>query len=170
MVRVFVSIGSNIDKERHVRAAVAELRRRYGDIVVSSVYESEPVGMQGENFYNLAVSFVTDQTPRAVAAALHDIESRHQRDRRGARFVSRTLDLDLILYGDAVVNEGGLAIPRAEVTTCAYALWPLAEIAGDARHPANGERFSDLWSRFDKNTQPIWPVDIALDQGNPKDG
>lgn len=163
MVRVFVSIGSNIDKARHVRAAVAALRRRYGDITVSSVYESEPVGMAGENFYNLVAAFVTDQTPRAVAATLRDIESQHHRDRSSARFVSRTLDLDLILYGDTVLNEHGLAIPRAEVTTCAYALWPLAEIAGDARHPVSGERFSDLWSRFDKPTQPIWPVDIALD-------
>jgi 2-amino-4-hydroxy-6-hydroxymethyldihydropteridine diphosphokinase len=165
VVRVFVSIGSNIDKERHVRAAVAELRRRYGDIVVSSVYESEPVGMQGETFYNLVAAFVTDQTPRTVAAALREIESRHQRDRRGARFVSRTLDLDLILYGDTVLKEDGLVIPRAEVSTCAYALWPLAEIAGGARHPVSGERFSDMWSRFDKTAQPIWPVDLRLDDG-----
>ncbi len=165
MVRVFVSIGSNIDKEIHVRAAVTELRRRYADVVVSSVYESEPVGMQGENFYNLVVSFATDLPPQAVADALREIESRHQRDRSGARFVSRTLDLDLILYGDAVLKEDGLAIPRAEVTACAYALWPLAEIAGDTRHPESGERFCDLWSRFDKTTQPIWPVDMTLDAG-----
>ncbi len=165
MVRVFVSIGSNIDKEAHVRAAVAELRRRYTDVVASSVYESEPVGMQGENFYNLVVSFATDLPPRRVAASLREIESRHQRDRSGARFASRTLDLDLILYGDTVLNEDGLVIPRAEVTTCAYALWPLAEIAGDTRHPANGERYDALWSRFDKSTQPIWPVDLVLDSG-----
>lgn len=165
MVRVFVSIGSNIDKEHHVRTAVAELRRHYGDVMVSSVYESEPVGMEGENFYNLVVSFVTDQTPRAVAATLREIESQHQRDRRGARFASRTLDLDMILYGDTVLNVDGLVIPRAEATTCAYALWPLAEIAGNVRHPVSGERFFDLWSRFDKSSQPIWPVDITLDAG-----
>jgi 2-amino-4-hydroxy-6-hydroxymethyldihydropteridine diphosphokinase len=160
---VFVSIGSNIDKARHVRAAVAELRRHFGDVTVSSVYESEPVGMAGENFYNLVASFVTDQPPRAVAAALREIESRHQRERGGARFVSRTMDLDMILYGDTVLQEDGLVIPRAEITTCAYALWPLAEIAGGIRHPVSGERFSDLWSRFDTSSQPIWPVNIALD-------
>ncbi len=160
MPRVYVSVGSNIDKERNIRSAMAELRRCYGDIVASSVYESEPVGLEADNFYNLVVAFDTQLAPAAVIASLHDIESRHQRLKREKRFTSRTLDLDLLLYDDIVLRDGALEIPREEVTTCAYALGPLAEIAGDARHPVTGERFADLWARFDHSSQVIWPVEL----------
>lgn len=159
--RVYVSVGSNIDKERNIRSAMDALRRRYGGIIASSVYESEPVGLEADNFYNLVVAFDTDQLPAAVTASLHDIESRHRRHKGEKRFTSRTLDLDLLLYDDLVLRDGGLQIPREEVTTCAYVLGPLAEIAGEVRHPASGERFADLWARFDRPSQAIWPVKLG---------
>lgn len=165
MTRVYVSVGSNIDKENNIRAALTELRGRYGDLTVSSVYESEPVGLKGDHFYNLVVAFDTDQLPAAVASTLRAIESRRQRIRREERFVSRTLDLDLLLYGDAVVREAGLTIPRDEVTSCAYVLRPLAEVAGDERHPVTRRRFADLWECFDKSSQAIWPVPMATQGG-----
>lgn len=163
MVRVYVSIGSNIDREANIRSALAHLRRCFGAVATSTVYESEPVGLEGDNFYNLVVGFTTDRPPRELAAQLRDIETRHSRSRGDERYVSRTLDLDLLLYADAVIHDADLVIPREEVTACAYVLRPLAEIAGAERHPVSGERFDELWARFDQSSQAVWPVEMALD-------
>ncbi len=159
MARAFVSIGSNIDKERHIRAALAALRARFGNLTVSPVYESEAVGFDGENFYNLVVSFETTEPPRAIADALRAIESAHGRVREADRkFGPRTLDLDLILYGDAIVDEPGLRLPREEIATHAFVLRPLADIAPRAKHPLTGVTFARMWAELKAPDQKLWPV------------
>jgi len=159
MSRVYVSIGSNVDREANIRAAVMELRQRYGALRVSTVYESKPVGFEGERFYNLVVGFDTDEGMREVARTLRAIEVRRGRVRDAPRFSSRTLDLDLLLYDDLVLNEDhGLELPRGEITRYAFVLRPLAELAGDRLHPVDGRSFADLWGRFDKAVQPLRPV------------
>lgn len=162
MPRVYVSIGSNVDRERHVPESVQALRERFGEIRVSGVYESEPVGFSGEPFFNLVVSFDTDLEPRSLSRVLEQIELRAGRVRSDERFSPRTLDLDLILYGDAVLHGEGLEIPREEITRYAFVLRPLAEIAGALRHPVSGERIADLWAAFDPSTQPTRRVPLDL--------
>jgi 2-amino-4-hydroxy-6-hydroxymethyldihydropteridine diphosphokinase len=157
MARVFISIGSNIDRAASIRDGVKALRERFGAIDLSSVYESEAVGFAGDPFYNLVAAFDTDEPVAAVAGALRRIEDAHGRDRSGPRFSSRTLDLDLLLYDDLVL-EGELELPRGEITENAFVLWPLAELAPARRHPVAGETFAGLWGRFDKGRQPLWPV------------
>ncbi len=164
MARAFVSIGSNIDKARHIRAALDALRARFGKLTVSPVYESEALGFAGENFYNLVVAFDTEEPPRAIVTALLAIEDAHGRTREpGKKFNARTLDLDLILYGDAVINEPGLTLPRAEIREHAFVLRPLADIAPDAIHPLTGESFARMWAAFRAPDQRLWPVpfDVA---------
>src|SRR5690606_10625179 len=100
MGRVYVSIGSNLEPEANIPSALVELRRRYGALIVSPVYESEAVGFKGDNFYNLVVGFDTDQEVHAVIRNLREIERRHKRRRSDRRFAPRTLDLDLLLYDD----------------------------------------------------------------------
>lgn len=158
MARVYISIGSNIDPARHVRAAIAGLSARYGPLIISSVYESEAVGFSGDNFYNLVVGFDTEDDVASVAASLQEIEERNGRVRDAGRFNPRTLDLDLLLYGDMVSDTPQL--PRAEIDRYAFVLCPLAEIAGDECHPVSGERYADLWAQFDAGEQRLWMVDF----------
>ena len=124
----------------------------------SGVYERESVGFDSDPFYNLVVGFDTGESPREIQAFLHAIESGSGRLRSG-ELTARTLDLDLLLYDDAVINEAGLVLPRDDITRYAFVLRPLAEIAGIERHPIIGDSFSDLWSAFDAVCQPMKQVD-----------
>ena len=162
MARVYVSIGSNIEREASIRAAVQALRECFGTLTLSSVYENRPIGFEGENFYNLVAAFDTDESPEAVTAILHDIERRLGRERGPSRFCSRTIDLDLLLYSDLIREQATLHLPRREIDEYACVLRPLAELAPEARHPRSGETFSALWARFDKTAQPLTPVALEL--------
>src|SRR3569832_2822155 len=139
------------------------MRERYGPLQCSRIYESKAVGFDGDDFYNLVVGFDTEQPVRDVAAALREIEQQNARSRRAPRFSARTLDLDLLLYDDLVADAQGLQLPRAEIMRYAFVLGPLAEIAGERRHPQNGRRYAELWADFaDKAAQPMWPVTLDV--------
>jgi 2-amino-4-hydroxy-6-hydroxymethyldihydropteridine diphosphokinase len=165
MATVYVSIGSNIEPERYVAAGVAALRGAFGALALSPVYRSEAVGFAGAPFLNLVARFETDREVREVNRMLHLIEDAHGRDRSGPRFSSRSLDLDLILYDELVIREdqGHLEVPRRDILDYAFVLRPLADLAPDARHPITGNRYADLWARFDQASQPLERVDIPLE-------
>ena len=158
MPRVFVGIGSNIDRETSVRAGVVDLRERYGDLQLSSVYESAAVGFKGDAFYNLVAAFDTQDSVEQVIETLSNIEANHGRVRGGQRFASRTLDLDLLLYGDLVTTGEGYHVPRDEIPRYAFVLWPLSEIAPAMLHPETGESFWAMWEAFDKRNQALRPI------------
>jgi 2-amino-4-hydroxy-6-hydroxymethyldihydropteridine diphosphokinase len=159
VARVYVSIGSNIERERNIQGALAALGQSFGALQQSRIYETQAVGFDGDPFYNLVVGFDTEQTPQQVAAVLSRIEDAHGRDRRSGKFSSRTLDLDLLLYDDRVLDEAGLHLPRKEILEYAFVLKPLAEIAGNAKHPVTGFTFAAHWDQFDPTAQPMRPVD-----------
>ena len=160
MARIYISIGSNIEAERHLRQAIAELRKYYGELQLSSVYESEAVGFDGDNFLNMVVGLDTDEEVHTVVQTLREIEDRHGRIRSGPRFSARTLDLDLLLYDDLVVKEEALDLPRGEIILNAFVLWPLAEIAPEIMHPVEQQSMAALWQGFDKKSQKLWPITI----------
>lgn len=149
MPRVWISIGSNIEPRRHVEAALTELRRLFGDLVVSPVYEAQAVGFDAPPFLNLVVGVDTDRAPSELHRLMRELEDRHGRRRTGARFSSRTLDLDLLTYGDRVTGEGGKHLPRDEILGYAFVLAPLADVAPDERHPEIGETYGALWDAYD---------------------
>jgi 2-amino-4-hydroxy-6-hydroxymethyldihydropteridine diphosphokinase len=162
VVRVYVSIGSNIEREPNIRVAVRALGERFGALTLSRVYESRPIGFEGENFYNLVAAFDTDLSPETVIANLHDIERQLGRERGASRFSSRTIDLDLLLYGDLVRRDAELRVPRPEITEYACVLRPLAELAPGLIHPETGLTCAEMWTKFDSRTQPLTRVNLPL--------
>ncbi len=161
MPQVFVGIGSNVERDASIRAGVADLRAQYGELRLSSVYESEAVGFVGDAFYNLVAGFETQQSIDVVADTLAAIEDRNGRRRGGEKFTPRTLDLDLLLYGDEIITTARFHVPRDEILRYAFVLWPLAEIAPDLRHPQTGESFAQLWEAFDKRGPALGPVPFS---------
>lgn len=160
MSRVFVSIGSNIDKERTIRAGVAALQHHFGVLRCSSVYESSAVGFEGDNFLNLVAQFDSDLDVGALNRILHQIEDQHGRDRSSPRFSARSLDIDLLLVDQLIINEPWLSLPRAEITVNAFVLWPLAELAPEGIHPQLGCSYAELWSQFESGDQQLWPIEF----------
>lgn len=158
MPEVFVGVGSNIERGRNIRSALVHLERRFGALTVSPVYESEAVGFAGDNFYNLVVAFATDLSLEALSDALHEIEAAHGRSRGEQKFRPRTLDLDLLLYGDHIEHSEQFDLPRREISRYAFVLLPLSDIAGDRVHPETGRTYADMWAEFRDDSQSLWPV------------
>ena len=164
MAQAFIGVGSNIDRENSIRAGINELRNLYGQLLISPVYESHAYGFEGDNFYNLVVAFETQTAPLSLTQELHGIEDRLGRERATTPgYSSRTLDLDMLLYGDLICHGEGLDVPREDILKYAFVLRPLAEIAGHMKHPETGETFAQLWSSFDQSDQTLWPVRLELD-------
>lgn len=143
---VLLSLGSNVEPARHLAAAVEALRERFGVLRVSPAYRTPAVGFEGPDFLNNGVLLHSDLGLEALEQWLHALEDRHGRDRGGPRFGDRTLDVDVVFYGDLVVDEPGRRrIPRPELKH-AFVLRPLADIAPDFVDPVSGQSLAALWA------------------------
>jgi 2-amino-4-hydroxy-6-hydroxymethyldihydropteridine diphosphokinase len=121
------------------------------------VFESESVGFEGNNFYNLVVKAVTEHSIEEVCRILKQIEKDNKRQRAEQKFAPRTLDLDLLLY-DQVVCSQPVELPRAEVLYNAFVLKPLAEVAAEEVHPIAKQTYAKLWQEYDKSQQKLWAI------------
>lgn len=164
MTRVYVSVGSNIDRESMIRSCMVALDSEFSNMEKSAVYESIAMGFEGDNFYNMVVGFDADD-PRQVIEILHAIEQRHGRERGQKKFSPRTLDLDLLLFGQHDLHDQGLDVPRKEILQCAFVLGPLAALAPQEVHPLAGRNYQQLWSEFCVNNptqvDSIWPINFV---------
>jgi 2-amino-4-hydroxy-6-hydroxymethyldihydropteridine diphosphokinase len=151
LATAYVALGSNLqDPTAHVSAGVEELAMLPDTRLarVSSLYRSAPVGyLDQPDFINAVAQIETDLTPRALLDQLLAIERRYGRVRDFPN-APRTLDLDILLYGECIVEEAGLAIPHPRMHERAFVLVPLAEIAHDAVIPGRGSA-SELLARID---------------------
>lgn len=150
MTQGYIGVGSNIDRDRHIAQGIADLQQRFGELTLSSVYESAPVGFVGEPFFNLVVGFMSDLDVKIVAKILRDIEYANGRGADSKKFTARALDLDLLVYGDLIIDDGRLKLPRDDIDRYAFVLEPLAEIAPERLHPLHQLSYAELWRRMDK--------------------
>ncbi len=158
MAKIYISLGSNIDRIENTRSGVKALGSVFGKLELSSVYESEAVGFIGDAFYNMVIACDVAEPVHDANRKLRDIEDEHGRDRSGPKFSSRSLDLDLLLYDDLVLDENGLVLPRGEILKNAFVLWPLAEIAPDLKHPLTQDTYANHWKAFDKSKENLKPI------------
>lgn len=161
MTAVCLSLGSNIEREKHIRAALADLRCLLTDLKLSSVYESVAVGFSGENFYNLVIKAEFSGDLATLSRQLKELEDIYGRDRKGPRFSSLTMDIDIVLFGDRVGVHEGIELPRAELYKNAFVLKPLAELAPDGIDPKSGKTFAQLWQEL-RIDQKLWIVPFTF--------
>ncbi|WP_295543454.1 2-amino-4-hydroxy-6-hydroxymethyldihydropteridine diphosphokinase [uncultured Thiohalocapsa sp.] len=158
--RCWISVGSNVRREPSIRGAVADLRRQFGPVVVSPVYETEAVGFEGEAFYNLVAGIDTRLGVAALNRMLRAIEDAHGRVRGPNKFAPRTLDLDLLTWGGAADTIDGCELPRDEILKYAFVLAPLADVAPRECHPVDGRTYAELWAVMAPMAQPLVPVTL----------
>lgn len=158
MPAVYVAAGSNVEPERHVALAVAEIARQFPGARCSPWYRNRAVGFDGADFINLVVGFTTAVPVRALLERLHAVEAHCGRPRDAPRWAPRTMDLDVLLYGDLVCDEPGLKLPRPDLLKRAYMLGPLAALAPEVMHPTAHLTIGELWQRFDRTAHPLEAV------------
>jgi 2-amino-4-hydroxy-6-hydroxymethyldihydropteridine diphosphokinase len=144
MPHCYVSVGSNIDKAKNIDAGLNSLREMFGELSISPIYETAAVGFDGDNFYNLVVGFESDLSVHAVFQILRELEFKHGRSSNSQKFSPRSLDLDLLLYGDEIIDDGILKLPRDDIEKYAFVLQPLADIAPNLIHPIHQKTYRKM--------------------------
>ena len=160
--RAYLSLGSNIKPEQNLRAAVAALRERFGEVLLSPVYRTAAVGFEGPEFLNAVAVIDSDIHPFALNDWLHALEIAQGRDRRDASYSNRPLDIDIIYFGDLVLDgPGDFQLPRPELRH-AFVLKPLADVAPDFVDPIRGATLAQLWAAHPQHDTPPSQVELEL--------
>jgi 2-amino-4-hydroxy-6-hydroxymethyldihydropteridine diphosphokinase len=157
---VTLGLGSNHDAESNLQACLDSLLLQFRDMKLSCVYESaaEPAG-QG-TYLNMAVGFETDLPLSDLQALCKRMEAKQGRN-EAARSAGRvSLDIDILTYGNQHGTFGGVTLPRAQVLTEAYVLWPLSQVAPQLRH-TDGIPYARHWKEFTGERAGIRPVDFT---------
>ncbi|HST44311.1 MAG TPA: 2-amino-4-hydroxy-6-hydroxymethyldihydropteridine diphosphokinase [Luteimonas sp.] len=158
-----LSLGSNIAPDANLASAIAALRARFAGVRVSALYRTRAVGFEGADFVNAAAVLHSDLDVHALDAWLHALEDAHGRDRSAPRNGDRTLDIDIVLFGDLVLDgPGHLVLPRPELRH-AFVLRPLAELVPDAIEPRSGRTLAALWAASGE-------AGVAMTEVAPADG
>ncbi len=159
MSRALLSLGSNLEPKANLLSAANDLRERFGPILLSPIYRNGAVGFDGPDFLNAAAVIDTALDPLALDAWLHALEDAHGRDRSGARFGNRTLDIDIVLFDDLVLEGAGhLQIPRDDLRH-AFVLKPLVDLVPDYVEPRSGLTLGALWAQSPERDVPMQIVE-----------
>ncbi|MFC3192784.1 2-amino-4-hydroxy-6-hydroxymethyldihydropteridine diphosphokinase [Marinicella sediminis] len=144
----YLGIGSNVDRQLHITSCLHHLRCAFSRLQTSPVYASPSYGFKGADFHNLVVRIDTAFTPTELKIWLQQLEDLHGRDRRKPRYSDRTLDVDLLLCDQLIIDDGFVQLPRDEILKRPYVLKPLQDLAPDLLHPVAKKRLADLWQAF----------------------
>jgi 2-amino-4-hydroxy-6-hydroxymethyldihydropteridine diphosphokinase len=152
---VYVAAGSNVEPQKNLARAVAELTRAFPGVRFSPWYQNHAAGFSGDDFINLVAGFTTQLPLADVLSRLQAIETLCGRPRDAPRWAPRSMDLDVLLYGDLVCDEATVKLPRPDLLKRAYMLGPLAALAPAVMHPTAAATIGELWSRFDQAAHPL---------------
>jgi 2-amino-4-hydroxy-6-hydroxymethyldihydropteridine diphosphokinase len=160
MIDAYVAAGSNVRPRAHLCSALAALARDFPGLRASRAFRNPAAGFAGDDFVNLVVAVRTRLPVHELVERLKDVERACGREPGGAKWGPRTIDLDLLLYGDRVGRFQGACLPHPDIERRAWVLGPLAELAPDLVHPVSGETIATLWRRFDHEAHPLTPVSL----------
>lgn len=164
MTLAYVSGGSNLDAEQNLVLAARALKGRHPGARFSRCYRNKAVGFDGPDFINFVVELPVAGDPALLKGELECIETQCGRKRDAPKWAPRAMDLDILLFGELVMDEPGLKLPRPDLLRWGFMLGPLAELAPVSKHPVTRTTFSELWQRFDREANPLSPE--ALDLNN----
>lgn len=162
MPRVYVAIGGNVEPERWFPVAARELRRRFPGARFSSCYRNPAYGFDGADFINAVAGFDTATTADTVLAHCHEIEVLCGRRRNDPKWAPRVMDVDLLLYGDAVAETAAFRLPRPDLLRRCYMLGPLAEIAPSLRHPITRRTIAEHWQELSREPHTLESMALSL--------
>lgn len=160
MATVYLGLGSNIERERYLVAGLDALAALYGELALSSVYDCEAIGFDGQPFLNMVVGLRTATGVGELARDMRRIEIEHGRAPDAERFSARQLDIDILTYDDLAGEVAGVRLPRAEILENAFVLRPLAELAPGVAHPQTGRTFAAHWRDYNQRAQSVRRVDF----------
>jgi 2-amino-4-hydroxy-6-hydroxymethyldihydropteridine diphosphokinase len=155
MVDVYVAAGSNREPKRYLARALELLALQFKPMRVSPAYRNRAVGFEGEDFINLVVGFSTVLPFAGVRERLQQIEAACDRQPNDPKWAPRTMDLDVLLYGDLICKDPGFIVPRPDLLKRAYMLKPLFDIAPDVEHPTERKTIAQLWQEFDQGAHEL---------------
>jgi len=160
MATVYLGLGSNIERERYLVAGLDALQRLFGELALSSVYDSVAIGFDGQPFLNMAARVTTDLSVGELHRTLRHIEFEHGRPANATRNSARQLDIDILTYDTLVGIIEGVELPRGEILENAFVLCPLAELAPEVEHPVERETYQTLWQAYDRASQGLVLTDF----------
>ena len=160
-MQAYVAAGSNVDPVVNLRKALDLLAARYESLRVSPAYRNAAVGFTGDDFVNLVVGIATAQPVRELLGELHAVEEACGRARLHPKWAPRAMDLDVLVYGDLVVDEPDLKLPRPDLVRRAYMLKPLVDLAPELRHPTLGTTMRELWRGVEATAPVLTPIDLG---------
>jgi 2-amino-4-hydroxy-6-hydroxymethyldihydropteridine diphosphokinase len=158
MTLAYVSGGSNLEPAKNLLIAARALKARHPGARFSRCYRNRAIGFDGPDFINFVVELPVAGDPALLKGELECIETQCGRARDAPRWAPRAMDLDILLFGDLVMNAPGLVLPRPDLLRWAFMLGPLAELAPRLVHPAQNVTIGELWRRFDRDANPLQPV------------
>ena len=154
----YLGIGSNIDADANISRCIQAIEQTFVNSRFSRTFESKAVGFEGDNFLNLVAEIQTELSLADLIVALKLLEDRLGRVRGGAKFSSRHIDIDILLYG-SLHCKTPIVLPREEIYENAYVLWPLAELAPELIDPKSERLFAQLWNELEFDSNEIKPID-----------
>ncbi|RSD32634.1 2-amino-4-hydroxy-6-hydroxymethyldihydropteridine diphosphokinase [Vibrio pectenicida] len=161
MTKVFIGVGSNIERHKHIEAAIRELNEIGQDVRLSTIYECEAVGFDGDAFYNLVVEMITPLTLVDFSQQLRNIELKWGREHYSEKLQSRTIDLDIILFGQ-LVSKQGPELPRSDIYKYGFVIEPLRELCAELKVPNDGRTINQIWSEL-SYPETLVKIDLWFD-------
>jgi 2-amino-4-hydroxy-6-hydroxymethyldihydropteridine diphosphokinase len=154
-----------MEPRKRLLQAARLLKTQFAGIRFSACYQNVSVGFDGADFINAAAGFDSDLTLAALLDVLHRIEEQCGRKRDDAKWAPRAMDIDILLYGDLIIDAPIARVPRADLLRRAYMLGPMVELAPKLLHPETRRTLAELWDELAPRTPPLSRVNMDLNAG-----